>query len=134
VKSVDAPVLQPGKNRVLMILPPQRPGSYVLGVLTGHIGQVKLRSHTYCTTSAASSKGGPPDSDDYLSNEKPLRTVLEVVINSFLLLSKLPGCDQYSMVTLLCVYSSSVMNHLVSVQMFARIHNLIPFFIVYVCS
>ncbi|KAG0578331.1 hypothetical protein KC19_4G014800 [Ceratodon purpureus] len=78
VKSVDAPVLQPGKNRVLMTLPPQKPGSYVLGVLTGHIGQVKLRSHTYCTTSAASSKGGPPDSDDYLSNEKPLRTVLEV--------------------------------------------------------
>jgi hypothetical protein len=78
VKSVDAPVLKPGKNRVVMTLPPQKPGSYVLGVLSGHIGQVKLRSHTYCTTSAASSKGGPPDSDDYLSNEKPLRTVLEV--------------------------------------------------------
>lgn len=88
VKSVDAPVLQPGKNRVLMTLPPQRPGSYVLGVLTGHIGQVKLRSHTYCTTSAASSKGGPPHSDDYLSNEKPLRTVLEVVTTFFPLLSK----------------------------------------------
>lgn len=84
VKSVDAPVLKPGKNGVLMTLPPQRPGSYVLGVLTGHIGQVKLRSHTYCTTSAASSKGGPPHSDDYLSNEKPLRTVLEVVLAFYL--------------------------------------------------
>lgn len=79
VKSVDTPVLKPGKNVVLMTLPPQRPGSYVLGVLTGHIGHVILRSHTYCTTSAASSKGGPPDSDDYLSNEKPIRIVLEVV-------------------------------------------------------
>uniref|UniRef100_A0A7I4FIM0 Trafficking protein particle complex subunit 11 domain-containing protein n=1 Tax=Physcomitrium patens TaxID=3218 RepID=A0A7I4FIM0_PHYPA len=78
VKSVDTPVLKPGKNVVLMTLPPQRPGSYVLGVLTGHIGHVILRSHTYCTTSAASSKGGPPDSDDYLSNEKPIRIVLEV--------------------------------------------------------
>lgn len=65
-----------------MLLPPQRPGFYVLGVLTGHIGQVRLRSHTYCSTSAAASKGGPADSDDYLSSEKPLRTVLEV---SFLL-------------------------------------------------
>lgn len=78
VKSVDSPVLKPGKNSVIMLLPPQRPGSYVLGVLTGHIGQVRLRSHTYCSTSAASLKGGPPDCDDYLSFEKPLRTVLEV--------------------------------------------------------
>lgn len=82
MKSVDTPVLKPGKNSVIMLLPPQRPGFYVLGVLTGHIGQVRLRSHTYCSTSAAASKGGPADSDDYLSSEKPLRTVLEV---SFLL-------------------------------------------------
>lgn len=95
MKSVDAPVLKPGKNRVLMTLPPQRPGSYVLGVLTGHIGQVKLRSHTYCTTSAASSKGGPPDSDDYLSQDKPLRTVLEVIIASFFFLSIFLGCSRY---------------------------------------
>ncbi|KAL3695593.1 hypothetical protein R1sor_009669 [Riccia sorocarpa] len=79
VKSVDAPVLSPGKNSVSILLPPQRPGSYVLGVLTGHIGEVKLRSHTYCSTSASSWKGGPPDSDDYLSiQEKPIRPVLEV--------------------------------------------------------
>lgn len=99
MKSVDAPVLKPGKNRVLMTLPPQRPGSYVLGVLTGHIGQVKLRSHTYCTTSAASSKGGPPDSDDYLSQDKPLRTVLEVIIASFFFLSIFLGCSRYLIVT-----------------------------------
>ncbi|KAL2642198.1 hypothetical protein R1flu_009785 [Riccia fluitans] len=79
VKSVDAPVLSPGKNSISILLPPQRPGSYVLGVLTGHIGEVKLRSHTYCSTSASSWKGGPPDSDDYLSlQEKPIRPVLEV--------------------------------------------------------
>ncbi|CAM6089694.1 unnamed protein product [Calypogeia fissa] len=78
VKSADAPVLHPGKNSVSILLPPQRPGSYVLGVLTGHIGDVKLRSHSYCYTSAASCKGGPPDSDDHLSFEKPLRPVLEV--------------------------------------------------------
>lgn len=78
MKSADAPVLHPGKNSVVILIPPQRPGSYVLGVLSGHIGDVKLRSHTYCYTSAASFKGGPPESDDYLSFEKPLRPVLEV--------------------------------------------------------
>jgi hypothetical protein len=78
VKSKEAPILHPGKNSVLISLPPQPPGSYVLGVLTGQIGDVKLRSHTYCSTSAASCKGGPPDSDDHLSSEKPLRPVLEV--------------------------------------------------------
>ncbi|CAK9206283.1 unnamed protein product [Sphagnum troendelagicum] len=79
VKSLQTPVLKPGKNRVLIDIPPQRPGSYVLGALTGHLGQVRLRSHTYCSTSAASSKGGPPGSDDVLSYEKPLRPVLEVL-------------------------------------------------------
>ncbi|CAK9206110.1 unnamed protein product [Sphagnum jensenii] len=79
VKSLETPVLKPGKNRVLIDIPPQRPGSYVLGALTGHLGQVRLRSHTYCSTSAASSKGGPPGSDDVLSYEKPLRPVLEVL-------------------------------------------------------
>ncbi|CAM6039336.1 unnamed protein product [Sphagnum compactum] len=79
VKSLETPVLKPGKNRVLIDIPPQRPGSYVLGSLTGHLGQVRLRSHTYCSTSAASSKGGPPGSDDVLSYEKPIRPVLEVL-------------------------------------------------------
>jgi hypothetical protein len=85
VKSLQTPVLKPGKNRVLIDIPPQRPGSYVLGALTGHLGQVRLRSHTYCSTSAASSKGGPPGSDDVLSYEKPLRPVLEVCLSILLL-------------------------------------------------
>lgn len=85
VKSLETPVLKPGKNRVLIDIPPQRPGSYVLGALTGHLGQVRLRSHTYCSTSAASSKGGPPGSDDVLSYEKPLRPVLEVCLSILLL-------------------------------------------------
>lgn len=78
VKSAQSPSLKPGKNNVMMVLPSQRAGSYVLGVLTGQIGQVRLRSHTYCTTSAVSSKGGSPESDDYLSLERPLKPVLEV--------------------------------------------------------
>eukprot|EP00250_Pteridium_aquilinum_P033255 c5370_g1_i1 orf=281-4273(+) len=78
VKSAQAPSLKPGKNDVLMVLPPQRAGSYVLGVLTGQLGQVRLRSHTYCMTSALSSKGGSPESDDFLSLERPLRPVLQV--------------------------------------------------------
>ena len=67
---------------MLMILPPQRPGSYVLGVLTGQLGQVRLRSHKYYMTSALSSKGGFPDSDDFLSLERPLRPVLQVNIRT----------------------------------------------------
>ncbi|KAH7289351.1 hypothetical protein KP509_31G071500 [Ceratopteris richardii] len=78
VRSAQAPSLKPGKNDVVMVLPPQRAGSYVLGVLTGQLGQLRLRSHTYCMTSALSSKGGSPESDDFLSLERPLRPVLEV--------------------------------------------------------
>lgn len=71
IKSSDAPVLRPGKNVIMLSLPPQKPGSYVLGVLTGKIGQLSFRSHSF-------SKGGPPDSDDFMSYEKPTRPVLKV--------------------------------------------------------
>eukprot|EP01018_Ginkgo_biloba_P022070 Gb_23994 [translate_table: standard] len=71
VKSSKRPLLKPGINDIMMLLPPQRAGSYVLGVLTGQIGQLRFRSHTF-------SKGGPPDSDDFMSFEKPLRPVLKV--------------------------------------------------------
>lgn len=71
IKSPDAPILKPGKNVIMLSLPPQKPGSYVLGVLTGQIGQLRFRSHSF-------SKGGPPDSDDFMSYEKPTRPVLKV--------------------------------------------------------
>jgi hypothetical protein len=54
-----------------MSLPPQRAGSYVLGVLAGQIGQLRFRSHAF-------SKGGPPDSDDFMSFERNLKPVLKV--------------------------------------------------------
>lgn len=54
-------------------LPPQRPGSYVLGVLTGKIGLLSFRSHSF-------SKGAPADSDDFMSYEKPTRPILKVRI------------------------------------------------------
>ncbi|KAI0524933.1 hypothetical protein KFK09_004323 [Dendrobium nobile] len=71
IKSSDAPVLKPGHNLIMLELPLQKPGSYVLGVLTGQIGQLRFRSHSF-------SKGGPPDSDDFMSYEKPTRPVLKV--------------------------------------------------------
>ncbi|KAL4184248.1 hypothetical protein AMTRI_Chr10g100 [Amborella trichopoda] len=71
IKSSSALVLKPGRNDVTLPLPPQRPGSYVLGVLTGQIGNLRFRSHSY-------SRGGPPDSDDFMSFEKPIRPVLKV--------------------------------------------------------
>ncbi|XP_028548578.1 trafficking protein particle complex II-specific subunit 130 homolog [Dendrobium catenatum] len=71
IKSSDAPVLKRGHNLIMLELPPQKPGSYVLGVLTGQIGQLRFRSHSF-------SKGGPPDSDDFMSYEKPTRPVLKV--------------------------------------------------------
>ncbi|KAK8962510.1 hypothetical protein KSP40_PGU010890 [Platanthera guangdongensis] len=71
IKSSVTPVLKPGRNLIMLELPPQRPGSYVLGVLTGQIGQLRLRSHSF-------SKGGSPDSDDFMSYEKPTRPVLKV--------------------------------------------------------
>lgn len=71
IQSSDAPILKPGKNVITLALPPQKPGSYVLGVLTGQIGQLRFRSHNF-------SKGGPPDSDDFMSYEKPARPILKV--------------------------------------------------------
>ncbi|KAJ6848232.1 trafficking protein particle complex II-specific subunit 130-like protein [Iris pallida] len=71
IKSLDAPILKPGKNVITLSLPPQKPGSYVLGVLTGQIGQLIFRSHSF-------SKGGPQDNDDFMSYEKPTRPVLKV--------------------------------------------------------
>ncbi|CAN6453485.1 unnamed protein product [Victoria cruziana] len=71
IKSSDSPILKPGKNNVTLLVPPQHPGSYVLGVLTGQIGQLRFRSHRF-------SKGDPPDSDDFMSYEKPTRPVLKV--------------------------------------------------------
>lgn len=72
IKSSDASILKPGRNVITLDLPPQKPGSYVLGVLTGQIGQLKIRSHSF-------SKGGPPDSDDFMSYEKPTKPVLKVI-------------------------------------------------------
>ncbi|PKA56798.1 hypothetical protein AXF42_Ash002101 [Apostasia shenzhenica] len=71
IKCSDPPVLKPGRNLITLGLPPQKPGSYVLGVLTGQIGQLRFRSHIF-------SKGGPPDSYDFMSYEKPTRPVLKV--------------------------------------------------------
>ncbi|KAM0948506.1 putative TRAPP II complex, TRAPPC10 protein [Dioscorea sansibarensis] len=42
-----------------------------MGVLTGQIGHLTFRSHGF-------SKGGPPDSDDFMSFEKPTKPVLKV--------------------------------------------------------
>ncbi|XP_038974112.1 trafficking protein particle complex II-specific subunit 130 homolog [Phoenix dactylifera] len=72
IKSSDASILKPGRNVITLDLPPQKPGSYVLGVLTGQIGHLKIRSHSF-------SKGGPPDSDDFMSYEKPTKPVLKVL-------------------------------------------------------
>ncbi|XP_044499943.1 trafficking protein particle complex II-specific subunit 130 homolog isoform X2 [Mangifera indica] len=71
LKSSTATVLKPGKNTITVDLPPQKPGSYVLGVLTGHIGLLRFRSHSF-------SKVGPADSDDFMSYEKPTRPILKV--------------------------------------------------------
>ncbi|CAO2836054.1 unnamed protein product [Amaranthus hypochondriacus] len=64
-------ILKPGKNTITLTLPPQKPGSYVLGVLTGQIGHLSFRSHSF-------SKGAPSDSDDLISYEKPSRPILKV--------------------------------------------------------
>ncbi|WCJ32139.1 hypothetical protein M5689_013579 [Euphorbia peplus] len=71
LRSSAATVLKPGKNAITLDLPPHKPGSYVLGVLTGQIGQLRFRSHSF-------SKGGPADSDDFMSYEKPTRPILKV--------------------------------------------------------
>lgn len=69
-------MLKPGRNTITFPLPPLKPGSYVLGVLTGHIGHLTFRSHSF-------SKGGPADSDDFMSYEKPTRPILKVLSLSF---------------------------------------------------
>ncbi|KAL5804432.1 hypothetical protein ACOSQ3_031232 [Xanthoceras sorbifolium] len=71
LKSSTATVLKPGRNTITVDLPPQKPGSYVLGVLTGQIGHLRFRSHSF-------SKVGPADSDDFMSYEKPTRPILKV--------------------------------------------------------
>ncbi|CAJ2659893.1 unnamed protein product [Trifolium pratense] len=71
LKSSTAIVLHPGRNTITLDLPPQKPGSYVLGVLTGQIGQLRFRSHGF-------SKVGPAESDDVMSYEKPAKPILKV--------------------------------------------------------
>ncbi|XVF18963.1 hypothetical protein REPUB_Repub11eG0069400 [Reevesia pubescens] len=71
LRSLSATVLKSGRNTITFPLPPQKPGSYVLGVLTGHIGHLTFRSHSF-------SKGGPADSDDFMSYEKPTQPILKV--------------------------------------------------------
>lgn len=71
LRSSTAIVLKPDRNTITFDLPPQKPGSYVLGVLTGQIGHLGFRSHSF-------SKGGPADTDDFMSYEKPTRPILKV--------------------------------------------------------
>lgn len=71
IRSSTETVLQPGRNIITLALPPQKPGSYVLGVITGQIGKLRFRSHSF-------SKGDPADSDDFMSYEKPTRPILKV--------------------------------------------------------
>lgn len=71
IKRSGETILKPGRNTIMINLPPQRPGSYVLGVLTGKIGLLSFRSHSF-------SKGAPADSDDFMSYEKPTRPILKV--------------------------------------------------------
>ncbi|CAN6842044.1 unnamed protein product [Brassica oleracea var. botrytis] len=71
LKSSAATVLKPGRNTITFDLPPQKPGSYVLGVVTGQIGRLRFRSHSF-------SKGGPGETDDFMSYEKPTRPILKV--------------------------------------------------------
>ncbi|KAE8680151.1 TRS130 protein [Hibiscus syriacus] len=71
LRSSSATLLKPGRSTITYPLPPQKPGSYVLGVLTGHIGHLAFRSHSF-------SKAGPTDSDDFMSYEKTTRPILKV--------------------------------------------------------
>lgn len=72
LRSTSATVLEPGRNNITLDLPPQKPGSYVLGVLTGQIGHLRFRSHSF-------SKGAPVDGDDFMIYEKPTRPILKVL-------------------------------------------------------
>ncbi|KAL6538361.1 hypothetical protein OROGR_012349 [Orobanche gracilis] len=78
IKSSEAIELRPGRNIITLSLPPKKPGSYVLGVLTGQIGQLRFRSHSF-------SKGVPADSDDFMSYEKPTRPILKIAFFFFAL-------------------------------------------------
>ncbi|KAG2610850.1 hypothetical protein PVAP13_4KG224500 [Panicum virgatum] len=71
IKSSDSHVLKPGRNTISFDIPPQKPGSYVLGALTGHIGKLSFRSHGF-------SQDGPVETDEFMSFEKPTRPVLKV--------------------------------------------------------
>ncbi|KAF9590459.1 hypothetical protein IFM89_035336 [Coptis chinensis] len=71
ITSSTVTILKPGRNNIMLAIQPQKPGSYVLGVLTGQIGNLRFRSHNF-------SKGGPADSDDFMSYEKPTRPILKV--------------------------------------------------------
>nr|XP_043628055.1 trafficking protein particle complex II-specific subunit 130 homolog isoform X2 [Erigeron canadensis] len=71
IKSSGATILNPGRNTILLSLPPQKTGSYVLGVLTGKIGHLRFRSDGYA-------RGGPTESDDLMSDERPTRPILKV--------------------------------------------------------
>ncbi|CAI9303689.1 unnamed protein product [Lactuca saligna] len=71
IRSSGATILNPGRNTITLSLPPQQTGSYVLGVLTGQIGHLRFRSHGF-------SRGGPAESDDLMSYEKPTRPILKV--------------------------------------------------------
>uniref|UniRef100_M8B821 Trafficking protein particle complex subunit 10 n=1 Tax=Aegilops tauschii TaxID=37682 RepID=M8B821_AEGTA len=71
IRSTDARVLVPGRNIITFDIPPQKPGSYVLGALTGQIGKLSFRSHGF-------SQDGPVDTDEFMSFEKPTRPVLKV--------------------------------------------------------
>ncbi|XWS11081.1 hypothetical protein CRYUN_Cryun38cG0053200 [Craigia yunnanensis] len=70
LRSSSATVLKPGRNTITFPLPPQKPSSYVLGVLR-HNGHLTFRSHSF-------SKGGPVDSEDFMSYAKPTRPILKV--------------------------------------------------------
>ncbi|KAJ1265685.1 hypothetical protein BS78_08G094400 [Paspalum vaginatum] len=71
IKSSDSHVLAPGRNTISFDIPPQQPGSYVLGALTGQIGKLSFRSHGF-------SQDGPVGTDEFMSFEKPTRPVLKV--------------------------------------------------------
>ncbi|KAE8703230.1 TRS130 protein [Hibiscus syriacus] len=71
LRSSTATILKPGRNTITFPLPPQKPGSYVLGVLAGHIGHLTFRSHSF-------SKTGPADSGDFMSYEKTTQPILKV--------------------------------------------------------
>ncbi|KAD4178945.1 hypothetical protein E3N88_27536 [Mikania micrantha] len=71
IRSSGATILSPGRNTITLSLPPQKTGSYVLGVLTGQIGHLRIRSHGFA-------RGDPAESDDLISYERPTRPILKV--------------------------------------------------------